>query len=165
MISYTHDQLMGLQALMNVGYAHTIKYKLINCSWAVVSWMAAVGKGSHFLQKNSPAEFSGYGPELQQVSCVLITKPSFYEINVYPYHHTYNAYFYRRIYSIMEKTNIHGLIYKWQPHIIVPYNIRRAWNKSAIGHSLTNFHHLGEQIQFARSNLQYISNGEAIDSL
>ena len=25
--------------------------------------MAAVGKGPHFLQKNSPAEFSGYGPE------------------------------------------------------------------------------------------------------
>ena len=50
--SYTHDQSMGLQALMNVGYAHTIKYKLINCSWAMVGWMAAVGKGQHFLQKN-----------------------------------------------------------------------------------------------------------------
>ena len=24
--------------------------------------MAAVGKGPHFLQKNPPAEFSGYGP-------------------------------------------------------------------------------------------------------
>ena len=35
--SYTHDQLMGLQALINVSYTHTIKYKLINCSWTVVS--------------------------------------------------------------------------------------------------------------------------------
>ena len=60
--SYTHDQSMGLQALMNVGYAHTIKYKLINCSWTMVGWMAAVGKGPHFLQKNPPVEFSGYGP-------------------------------------------------------------------------------------------------------
>ena len=34
-----------------------------------------------------------------------------------------------------------------------------------IGHFPTNFHHLTEQIQFARPNLLYISNGEAIDSL
>ena len=53
---------MGLQAIINVGYAHTIKDKFINCSWTVVSSMAAVGKGPHFLQKNLPAEFSGYGP-------------------------------------------------------------------------------------------------------
>ena len=51
--SYTHDQSMGLQAIMNVGYAHTIKYKLINCSWTV----AAVGKGPHFLQKNPQQNF------------------------------------------------------------------------------------------------------------
>ena len=36
--------------------------------------------------------------------------------------------------------------------------------QSAIGHFLTNFHHLAEQIQFARPNLLYISNGEAIDN-
>ena len=42
---------MGLQAIINVGYAHTIKYKLINCSWTVVSWMVAVGNGPHF-QRN-----------------------------------------------------------------------------------------------------------------
>ena len=54
---------MGLQTLINVGYAHTIKYRLINCSWTVVGWMAAVGKGPHLLQKNPPAELSGYGPE------------------------------------------------------------------------------------------------------
>ena len=33
---YTHGQSRGLQALMNVGYVHTIKYKLINCSWTMV---------------------------------------------------------------------------------------------------------------------------------
>ena len=60
--SYTHDQSMGLQALMNVGYACAIKYKFINCPRTVIGWMAAVGKGPHFLQKNPPAEFSGYGP-------------------------------------------------------------------------------------------------------
>ena len=38
---------------VNVGYAHTIKYKLINCSWTV----AAVGKGPHFLQKNPQQNF------------------------------------------------------------------------------------------------------------
>ena len=55
---------MGLQALMNVGYTHTIKYKLINCSWTIYGWliMAAIGKDPHFLQKNPPIEFSGYGP-------------------------------------------------------------------------------------------------------
>ena len=65
--SYTCDQLTGLQALMNVAYAHTIKYKLINCSapaWTVVGWMAAVERGPHFLQKNPSAEFSGYWPGL-----------------------------------------------------------------------------------------------------
>ena len=36
---------------------------------------------------------------------------------------------------------------------------------SAIGHFPTNFLHLAEQIQFARPNLLYISNWEAIDSL
>ena len=56
------NQCMGLQALMNVGYTHTIKYKLINYSWTMVGWMAAVGKGPHFLQKSPPIEFSGYGP-------------------------------------------------------------------------------------------------------
>ena len=56
---------MGLQALMNVGYVHTIlnnKYKLINCSsWTVVGWMAAVGKGPHFLQKNPQQNFLATG--------------------------------------------------------------------------------------------------------
>ena len=61
--SYTHDQWMGLQAIMNVGYVHTIKYKLINYSWTMAGWMATVGKGLHFLQKNPPIEFSGYGPD------------------------------------------------------------------------------------------------------
>ena len=56
-LSYTHYQSMGLQAIMNVGYAHTIKYKLINCSLTVVGWMAAVGKGPHFLQKNPQQNF------------------------------------------------------------------------------------------------------------
>ena len=35
----------------------------------------------------------------------------------------------------------------------------------AIGHFLTNFPHLADQIQFARPNLLYISNGETNDSL
>ena len=61
--SSTYDQSMGLQALMNVGYVHAI-YKFINCSWTAVGWMAAVGKSPHFLQKNPPAEFSGYGPAI-----------------------------------------------------------------------------------------------------
>ena len=37
--------------------------------------------------------------------------------------------------------------------------------KITIGHFLTYFPHLAEQIQFARPNLLYISNGETIDSL
>lgn len=49
---------------MNVGYAHILQYKLIKCSWNVVGLMPVVGKGSHFLEKNPPAEFSGYGPAL-----------------------------------------------------------------------------------------------------
>ena len=35
----------------------------------------------------------------------------------------------------------------------------------AVDHFPTNFPHLAEQIQFARPNLLYISNGETIDSL
>ena len=35
----------------------------------------------------------------------------------------------------------------------------------AVGHFPTNLPHLAEQIQFARPNVLYISNGEAIDSL
>ena len=42
-------------------YAHTIKYKLINCSWTVVGWMAAVGKGPHLLQKNPQQNFLATG--------------------------------------------------------------------------------------------------------
>ena len=33
--------------------------------------MAAVGKGSHFLQKNPPTEFSGYGPANGESGTVL----------------------------------------------------------------------------------------------
>ena len=68
----SYDQSMGLQAIINVGYAHTIKYKLINYSWTVVSWVTAVGKGPYFLQKNPPADFSGYGPELFCLLMIMI---------------------------------------------------------------------------------------------
>ena len=54
---------MGLQALMNVGYALIIKYKLINCSWIVVGWMPVVEK-VHISFKKSPSEFSDYEPAL-----------------------------------------------------------------------------------------------------
>ena len=52
---------MGLQALMNMTYTHTIKYKLINYSWTVVAWMAVVGKGPHFPQKNPQQNFLATG--------------------------------------------------------------------------------------------------------
>ena len=54
---------MGLQALIILSYVatvQTIKYKLINCSWTVIGWMAAVGKGPHLAQKNHPTEFSAW---------------------------------------------------------------------------------------------------------
>ena len=50
---------MGLQALINVGYAHTIIYKLIDCSWT--EWLHAVGNGPHFFQKNPQQNFLAPG--------------------------------------------------------------------------------------------------------
>ena len=41
----------------------------------------------------------------------------------------------------------------------------RAQNESAIGHFLTIFKDLAKQIQFARTNLLYIFNGKANNSL
>ena len=41
----------------------------------------------------------------------------------------------------------------------------RAEVEIAVGHFPTNIPHLAKQIQFARPNLLYISNGETIDSL
>ena len=40
-----------LQSLMNVGYACTIKYKFIDCSWTVVNLMAAVKKVHNSLKR------------------------------------------------------------------------------------------------------------------
>ena len=58
---YTCDQSMDLQALMNMVYAHTIKYQLINYSWTVVSKMAAVRKGPHFPQRTPQWNFLAMG--------------------------------------------------------------------------------------------------------
>ena len=43
--------------------------------------------------------------------------------------------------------------------------IQSLKQQSAIGHLPTNFLHLAKQIQFARPNLLYISNGKTIDTL
>ena len=42
-----------LQALMNVGYACTITYKFIDCSWTVVNLMAAIKKVHNSLKRTS----------------------------------------------------------------------------------------------------------------
>ena len=77
-----------------MGYAHTIKCKLINCSWTVVGLMAAVGKGPHFLQKNPPIEFSGYGPagssypiDILASTCVSTCLDVYFNFKKPPYHH------------------------------------------------------------------------------
>ena len=39
--------------------------------------MAAVGKGPHFLQKNPPIEFSGYGPVTTSASPLALGESDF----------------------------------------------------------------------------------------
>ena len=50
-------------------------------------------------------------------------------------------------------------------HINIMFTYQSLKQQSAIGHFPTNFPYLAEQIQFARPNLLYISNGKTIDNL
>ena len=75
-------------------YAHTIKYKLINCSWAVVGRVAAVGKGPNFLQKNRQQNFLAMGllDSNVQPQVDTVAKPWPIMLNVYLLYYAFEQY-------------------------------------------------------------------------